>query len=63
MKPSADPLVLKQSPFIGDPHPKSPQWRAVNIRLLDNADVEGKVIYMGPQYGKVVETFVLKAAA
>ncbi len=63
MKPSAEPLVLKQNPFVGDPHPKSPQWRAIDVRLLESADIEGKIIYSGPQQVKVVEAFVLKVAA
>ncbi len=63
MKPSADPLVLQQNPFVGDPHPKSPQWRAIDVRLLESADIEGKIIYSGPQQLKMVESFVLKAAA
>jgi len=60
MKSSADPLVLKRSPFVGDLHPKSPQWHAIDVRLLDSADIEGKVIYAGPQRGHVVEAFVLR---
>ena len=60
MKSSADPLVLKRSPYVGDLHPKSPQWYAIDVRLLDSADIEGKVIYAGPQREKVIETFVLR---
>ena len=63
MKPSADPLVLEHKPYVGDFHPLSPQWRAIDVRLLESADVEGKIVYVGPQHVKVVETFVLKAAA
>ena len=60
MKSSADPLVMQRSPYVGDLHPKSPQWYAINVRLLDSADIEGKVIYAGPQSDHVVETFVLR---
>ena len=60
MKASADPLILKRSPYVGDLHPKSPQWYAIDVRLLDSADIEGKVIYAGPRREKVIETFVLR---
>ena len=60
MKSTADPLVMQRSPYVGDLHPKSPQWYAINVRLLDSADIEGKVIYAGPQSDHVVETFVLR---
>ena len=63
MKPSSDPLVLKSHPYVGDTHPKAPQWRAVNVRLMENADIEGKVVYKGPQNLQVTEAFVLKSAA
>jgi hypothetical protein len=63
MKPSSDPLVLKSHPGVGDRHPKSPQWRAVNVRLMESADIEGKVVYKGPQNLQVVEAFVLRPAA
>lgn len=63
MTPSSDPLALEQNPTVGDPHPKSPQWRAIDVRLLDSADIEGKIIYSGPQQGKMIESFILKAAA
>ncbi len=63
MNPSYDPLALKQNPIVGDPHPKSPQWRAINVRLLDSADIEGKIIYAGPQHDHLAEAFVLKSAA
>lgn len=63
MKPSSDPLVLKRPPSIGELHPKAPQWRAIDVRLLENADIEGKIVYAGPQQLRVVENFVLKAAA
>lgn len=63
MTPSADPLVLKTNPDVGDPHPKAPQFRAVQVRLMDSADIEGKVIYHGPKNWQVTEAFVLRAAA
>jgi hypothetical protein len=63
MKSSADPLILKRSPYLGDLHPKSPQWYAIDVRLLDSADIEGKVIYAGPQREKVIETFVLRPSS
>jgi len=63
MKPSSDPLVLKSHPYVGESHPKAPQWRAVNVRLMENADIEGKVVYKGPQNLQVVEAFVLRTAA
>jgi hypothetical protein len=63
MKPSSDPLVLKSPPYVGDTHPKAPQWRAVKVRLMENADIEGKVVYKGPQNLQVTEAFVLKSAA
>lgn len=63
MKPSSDPLVLKCHPCAGATHPKAPEWRAVNVRLMENADIEGKVVYKGPQNLQVTEAFVLKPAA
>ena len=60
MKSSAAPLVMKRSPYLGDLHPKSPQWYAIDVRLLDSADIEGKIIYAGPQRAHVVETFVIR---
>jgi len=60
MKSSTDPLILKRPPYVGDLHPKSPQWYAIDVRLLDSADIEGKVIYAGPQRTHVVEAFVLR---
>lgn len=63
MKPSSDPLVLKSHPYVGDTHPKAPEWHAVNVRLMENADIEGKVVYKGPKNLQVVEAFVLRAAA
>lgn len=63
MKPSPDPLVLNSHPGIGDPHPQAPQWRAVKVRLLDGADIEGKVVYSGPNNWQVVEAFILRMAA
>lgn len=62
MNPSSDPLVLKSHPDLGDRHPKAPQWRAVNVRLMEASDIEGKVVYQGPK-GQVVEAFVLRPAA
>ena len=62
MKPPSDPLVSKCQPYVCDTHPKSPQWRAVNVRLMDGADVEGKVAYHGPKNGRLVEAFVLRPA-
>jgi hypothetical protein len=63
MKPSADPLILKRPPGLGDPHPKAPQWHAVQVRLLESADIEGKVVYSGPKNWQVEEAFILRAAA
>ncbi len=63
MKPSSDPLVLKCQPYVGDTHPKAPQWRAVTVRLMENADIEGKVVYTGPKNLQVTEAFVLRSAA
>ena len=63
MKPSSEPLVLKLHPSVGDTHPKAPEWRAVDVRLLESADIEGKVVYKGPKNMQVVEAFVLKMAA
>lgn len=40
-----------------------PQWRAVTVRLMENAEIEGKVVYKGPQNLQVTEAFVLKSAA
>lgn len=63
MKPSADPLILKSHPGVGDPHPQAPQWHAAQVRLLESADIEGKVVYAGPENWQVVEAFVLRPAA
>jgi hypothetical protein len=63
MKPSADPLVLKSCPDVGDLHPKDPQYLAVQVRLLESADIEGKVVYTGPKNWQVTEAFVLRCAA
>lgn len=63
MTPSSEPLVLKIHPAVGDTHPEAPQWRAVDVRLLESADIEGKVVYRGPRNLQVVEAFVLKLAA
>ncbi|MGV3661491.1 MAG: hypothetical protein ACO1TE_14985 [Prosthecobacter sp.] len=63
MKPSADPLVLKSRPGVGDSHPQAPQWRAVNVRLMEGADIEGKIVYAGPKNWQVVEAFILSPAA
>jgi hypothetical protein len=63
MKPSADPLALRSNPNDGDPHPKAPLFHAVQVRLLDSADIEGKVVYVGPKNWQVVECFILRAAA
>ncbi|HBJ87537.1 MAG: hypothetical protein Q8M07_21070 [Prosthecobacter sp.] len=63
MKPSADPLVLNCNPNAGDPHPQSRQWRAINVRFMENADIEGKIVYAGPQDAQVVEAFVLRPTA
>jgi hypothetical protein len=63
MKPSFEPLVLKSHPDVGDVHPLSPLYRAVEVRLMDSADIEGKVVYAGPKSWRVVEAFVLRPAA
>jgi len=63
MKPSSEPLVLKSHPHVGEPHPKAPEFRAIQVRLLESADIEGKVVYAGPKNWQVVEAFVLKSAA
>ncbi|MBE2283429.1 MAG: hypothetical protein IAE77_08200 [Prosthecobacter sp.] len=63
MKPSSEPLVFIRSPHLGDTHPKAPQWHAVNVRTLISADIEGKIIYLGPRKERVEEAYVLKAAA
>ena len=63
MKPSSEPLVLKTPPHIGEPHPQAPEWRAVQVRLMDSADIEGKIVYAGPKNWQVVEAFILKSAA
>ncbi len=63
MQPSFEPLVLKSLPDVGDAHPTSPQFRAVQVRLLESADIEGKVLYVGPQNWQFVESFVLNSAA
>jgi hypothetical protein len=62
-QPSFEPLVLKSHPDVGDAHPTSPQFRAVQVRLMDSADIEGKVVYVGPKNWQVVEAFVLRSAA
>jgi hypothetical protein len=59
MKPSADPLVLKCNPQVGDRHPEATQLHAINVRLMESADIEGKIEYVGPQRGRLVEVFVL----
>jgi hypothetical protein len=63
MKPSIEPLVLKANPTVGEPHPKSPEMRAVQVRLMHNSDIEGKVIYAGPKNWQITESFVLRPAA
>ncbi len=63
LSPSADPLVLKSHPNLGEPHPKAPQFRAIQVRLMDSADIEGKVVYAGPTNWQVTESFVLRCAA
>ncbi len=63
MKPSSEPLVLKSHPHVGEPHPQAPEFRAIQVRLMDSADIEGKVVYAGPKNWQVVEAFVLRAAA
>ena len=60
MKPSADPLVMLRRPFVGDLHPKSPHWRAIGVRQLENADIEGEITYANPQHGQMMESFVLR---
>ena len=60
MKPSADPLVLKCNPQVGDHHPEATLWRAINVRLMESADIEGKIEYAGPQRALLVEAFVLR---
>lgn len=63
MKPSSEPLVLQSHPHVGEPHPQAPEYRAIQVRLMDSADIEGKVVYAGPKNWLVVESFVLGAAA
>lgn len=63
MKPSSEPLVLKSHPHVGEPHPLAPLWRAVQVRLMDSADIEGTVVYAGPKDWQLVESFVLRSAA
>ncbi|WP_395753778.1 hypothetical protein [Prosthecobacter sp.] len=63
MKPSFEPLVLKSHPDVGDQHPLAPQYRAVEVRLMDASDIEGQVVYAGPQSWQVVEAFVVRPAA
>lgn len=63
MKPSFEPLVLKSHPGVGDVHPLSPLYRAVEVRLMESADIEGKVVYAGPKSWQVVEAFVVRPAA
>ncbi|WP_395746645.1 hypothetical protein [Prosthecobacter sp.] len=69
MKPSFEPLVLKSHPGVGDVHPLQPLYRAVEVRLMESADIEGKVVYAGPGAGpglkswEVVEAFVVRPAA
>jgi len=63
MKPSFEPLVLPSHPDVGDAHPLSPQFHAVEVRLMESADVEGQVVYAGPQSWPLVEAFVLRPAA
>lgn len=63
MKPSFEPLVLPSLPDVGDLHPLSPQYRAVEVRLMESADIEGKVVYAGPKSWQVVEAFVVRPAA
>ncbi|WP_395739929.1 hypothetical protein [Prosthecobacter sp.] len=63
MKPSFEPLVLKSHPSVGEAHPNSPEMRAVQVRLFENSDIEGKVIYAGPKNWQVTESFVLRTAA
>ncbi|WP_395741169.1 hypothetical protein [Prosthecobacter sp.] len=63
MKPSLEPLVLRSQPDVGDVHPLSPQFRAVEVRLMNGSDIEGKVLYAGPQSWQVEESFVLRPAA
>ena len=63
MKPSLEPLVLRSHPDVGDAHPLAPQYRAVEVRLMDSADIEGKVVYAGPKSWQVIEAFVVRPAA
>ena len=63
MKPSFEPLVLKSHPGVGDVHPLSPLYKAVEVRLMESADIEGKVVYAGPKSWEVVEAFVVRPAA
>jgi hypothetical protein len=63
MKPSSEPLVLRSPPHIGEPHPQAPEWRAVQVRLMDSADIEGRIVYAGPKNWQVVESFILHSAS
>ncbi len=63
MKPSFEPLVLKSRPDVGDLHPLSPLYKAVEVRLMESGDIEGKVVYAGPKSWEVVEAFVVRPAA
>ncbi|MBB5031460.1 hypothetical protein [Prosthecobacter vanneervenii] len=63
MKPSFEPLVLPSHPDVGDLHPLSPLYKAVEVRIIDSADIEGKVVYAGPRSWQVEEAFVVRPAA
>lgn len=63
LQSTGEPLVLKTHPGVGDAHPRSPQLRAVQVRLMDSADIEGKVVYAGPKNWQITESFILRAAA
>ncbi len=62
MKAAAEPLVLNRNPHVGDPHPHMNDWRAVNVRTILSADIEGKIVYLGPHEERMEAMFILKLA-
>lgn len=62
MKASVEPLVLNRNPHVGDPHPHLNDWRVVNVRTILSADIEGKIVYLGPQEERMEAMFILKPA-
>lgn len=60
MKLPPSPLVLNHCPHTGDAHPQTPEWRAVNIRTSITADIEGRIVYLGPKKARKAEAFVLR---